>query len=94
VENIETEEKEGSMMKTTISKQELATEIRGCLAAGWSASVGASGEVYAGEDSLTVIGGDPIVYKVQAGRVELTDENMMALAEEALSTIAYMQTWR
>ncbi len=67
--------------------QKLAEEIRSCLVAGWSASVGASGNVYVGEDSMDMINGDPIVYRKQAGRCALTDENMLACAEEAIERI-------
>jgi len=72
-----------------ITKQQLANEIRSCLAAGWSASVGASGRVYVGQDSLWKINGDPIVYRAQAGRCRLTTASMLALAEEALMAMSY-----
>lgn len=53
--------------------QKIAKEIRSCLAAGWSASLGASGRVYLGQDSLRMINGDPIVYVAQAGRYALNE---------------------
>ena len=73
------------------SKHYLAKEIRSCLAAGWSASVGASGKVYAGQDSLRMINGDPIIYRAQAGRCSLTTPNMLALAKEALTAMSYYE---
>ena len=76
-----------------ITKQHLAKEIRSWLAAGWSASVGASGNVYGGQDSLYLINGDPIVYRAQAGRCRLTKANMLALAEEALMAINDCEAW-
>jgi len=74
-----------------ITKQDLADEIRSCLSAGCSASVGASGIVYAGQDSLYLINGDPIVYRAQAGRCALTKGNMLALAEQALMAMSYYE---
>jgi hypothetical protein len=76
--------KKGNKM---ISKQDLAKEIRSCLAAGCSASVGASGEVYAGQDSLHMINGDPIIYRAQADRYPLSKRQMLALAEQALQAV-------
>jgi hypothetical protein len=65
----------------------LAEGIRGCLAAGSSASVGASLNVYPGHDSIHTVNGDPIIYRAQAGRYPLTDETMLMLAEEALERL-------
>jgi hypothetical protein len=64
----------------------LAKEIRSCLAGGWDANVGASGRVYV-EPGVTKVGDDPIIYVAQAGRQELTQENMLELAHEALEAI-------
>ncbi len=72
-------------------KEDLANEIRSCLAGGCSASVGASGKVYGGQDSLYLINGDPIVYRAQAGRCGLTKANMLAIAEEALMAMSYYE---
>lgn len=77
-----------------MSKQHLANEIRLCLAAGCSASVGASGNVYAGQDSLHMINGDPIIYRAQAGRYTLSKRDMLALAEKALEAMGEFEDKR
>ncbi|MGB7602091.1 MAG: hypothetical protein WBM24_17415 [Candidatus Sulfotelmatobacter sp.] len=76
------------------SKQHLANEIRSCLAAGCSASVGASGVVYAGQDSLHMINGELIIYRAQAGRYTLSKRDMLALAEEALESLGEFEDKR
>jgi hypothetical protein len=90
-ETVRIPRKKGNKMT---SKQHLANEIGSCLAAGCSGSVGASGEVYAGQDSLHMINGDPIIYRAQAGRCALNKRDMLALAEKALEAIGEFEEKR
>jgi len=73
--------------------EDLAVEIERCLAAGCTATVGLSGNVYPGEDQTDIIAGDPVVYRVNPGWYKHTKANVRFLAQEAVERIDEIRSY-
>jgi hypothetical protein len=73
--------------------EDLAVEIERCLAAGCTATVGLSGNVYPGADQTDIIEGDPVVYRVSPGWYKHSEANVRFLAQTALEKIEEIRSY-